>query len=202
MARKYLSPQDLDTAVANGVNRETAKTRYYRLHWSKFESITRPANSGLWTQYKEMCEANGVTRSAFYQRIRNKNLNMSPEEAATVPLMNRMENLVPGSNKRNLSKYEDTLTDHDYKRAAKRGISKEQADNRFYHKYWSKERSVTQYPRKGLWNQYKDRCEEIGLGQQGFYKRIAKGMTPEFAVSFPGRGRRKKDEQNTHCVTG
>lgn len=189
---EYITPQDLEIAKTNGIPENLAKDRFRRPGWSKKRAITEEVHGKKWSQYKELAEKHGVTKRAFYQRLPK----MTPEEAATTPMSDPKDNLTPGGRKRDFTRFKNPLTEHDYQRAAKRGISRKLLDSRYYYDGWTKERAITQWPRNSLWARYKEKCEAIGLGKMGFYKRIAKGMTPDYAVSYPARGKKNETERN------
>lgn len=190
---EYLTEEDYKIAKENGISRKVAYSRFYCQHWSRKRTITEPVQGSLWREHKELCEKNGIAKATFYQRL----LRMTPMEAATVPTMDKMAALRYGRAFRwnNKKGHEDPLTEWDYTRAEKRGISRELADERYYGDNWTKERSVTQPPRGKLWSQYKGKCEEIGLSRQQFHKRIKK-MTPDEAVSYPPGGRGRKEDED------
>jgi hypothetical protein len=79
----YLTEEDYDIAAKNGISRKRAYQRFYQNGWEKKRSITQPINKGtMWKNYREKCEAIGITKAAFYSRIYR---GMSPEVASTTP---------------------------------------------------------------------------------------------------------------------
>jgi hypothetical protein len=92
------------------------------------------------------------------------------------------------------------LTDDDFATAARNGISRRRAYERFYNWGWERERAITQplQKRGHLWVQYKAKCAEINLSRAGFIGRIDSGMTPEQAATTPKKKTRKdvQDEFN------
>lgn len=76
------------------------------------------------------------------------------------------------------------LTPNDYKTAEQNGISKHNANQRFYVYDWSVERTITEplKSRTDVWNQYKDKSV---VSLSTFRRRLKNGMSPELAASTP-----------------
>jgi hypothetical protein len=79
----YLTEEDYSIAAKNGISRSRAYQRFYQNGWDKERSITQPIKKGtVWKNYREKCEAAGITKAAFYSRIYR---GMSPDEASITP---------------------------------------------------------------------------------------------------------------------
>jgi hypothetical protein len=79
------------------------------------------------------------------------------------------------------------LTEHDFEIAARHGISRHNAYQRFYMYGWDKERAITEPMRSAVSN--KRKCQEIGLSYHTFLKRRANGWSVERALSEPVNGK-------------
>lgn len=84
------------------------------------------------------------------------------------------------------------LKDEDYAEAKKNGLRYGTAYNRFYNLGWSREDAITLplrtiHPGRkgGIWKDYKDKAEAIGISRGCFEYRVKQGMSPERAISFP-----------------
>lgn len=76
----YLTPQDLELGRKNGLTDKLIKYRFYTMGWSKERAIKQP-KTGLWTQYKDICQRHGISHPTFVQRM--KKYGWTPEKAAT-----------------------------------------------------------------------------------------------------------------------
>src|SRR6185312_11568765 len=133
-SKVYLTPQDIETAEANGITEERAKARFYQLNWSKHRAITQPCKrpKGLWPKYKDICAEHKVSQTTFFYRINH--YGMTPDEAATKPPLKRGEGL----------KQNHKITPEIREVAAKNGISKQTLAYRVYALKWPVERAMTE----------------------------------------------------------
>jgi hypothetical protein len=89
MNEEVLTPEDFAIARANGISYHHAYERFYSYFWDKQRAITepiRPKEHSLYAKYKDICI---VSRKSFNRRIAK---GMSPEEAATTPISQRVMN--------------------------------------------------------------------------------------------------------------
>lgn len=79
------------------------------------------------------------------------------------------------------------LTEDDYLKAEKNGISRKNLYNRHYILGWSVEKSITEPMKvhKVRWKHFEEKCQKVGLSRAGFFHRIERGMDPELASSIP-----------------
>ncbi|MMZ47329.1 hypothetical protein D1872_89720 [compost metagenome] len=94
MRRGYVTPEDYAKAEANGLDRKVVYHRVYHYGWDIERAITTPKRKkhtkewGSWKPYYALMDKHGIDRKTFYTRVRK---GMSPEEAATRPLIPRHE---------------------------------------------------------------------------------------------------------------
>jgi hypothetical protein len=84
------------------------------------------------------------------------------------------------------------LTDHDFEIAERNGISRHNAYQRFYMHGWTKERTITEPMRSE--NNYKRKCQEIGLSYHTFCKRRKMGWSAERALQEPVNKKYSREE--------
>lgn len=84
---------------------------------------------------------------------------------------------------------EDRLTTEDYQIAKSNGISANNASNRFYDLFWSKERAITEPVKKRVWKDerapYRKRAVENGISKNTFNQRVHLGWDYERACTEP-----------------
>lgn len=127
---EYLTPQDIETAMKNGISEERAKARFYKMGWTKQRAITQQLKKPKydWLKYKDKSL---VAMTTFYQRIQK---GMTPEEAAFTPpvqLGGRLDRPVK-------------ITKQHIQRAEKNGIKYTTLCHRVYGYRWDVERAVTE----------------------------------------------------------
>lgn len=135
---EYLLPEDFETAKANGINYNTAYSRFYTYGWSKEDTITIPVvkrSEGLWVRYKERAEAIGLSQGGFYSRI--KKYGMTPEEAVTKPVI---KDMAERSYQRKRLKTNKEMAE----KAAKNGIKYCTFMRRIHGYKWDAERAATE----------------------------------------------------------
>ena len=84
----YISSIDYAQAKANGISKETLRSRIWNYHWDKERAKTEPVRE-IENRYEEwirIAVENGVNRNTFYSRL---NLGWSAEKAATTPTRRR-----------------------------------------------------------------------------------------------------------------
>ena len=81
-----LTIKQVKIAEANGISYKTLKERYYR-KWPEERMLYEPQRDKFheWHEYKEVCQANGISYRLYWQRI--KEHDMDPLKAATMPVM-------------------------------------------------------------------------------------------------------------------
>lgn len=129
--QNYLTPEDIKTAEANGINYNNVYSRFYSYGWSKEDAITKPVkkrNECPWYQYKELAEQHSVSYFRWYDRVYK--YGMDPKEAAT-------KKVVRGGLRRKVRFTPEILA-----RAAANGVSKETLKHRIYVYKWDFERAV------------------------------------------------------------
>lgn len=79
-----LNEENYKIAAANGISKKNVKQRYLDNGWTIEKAITKPLKkeTGLWPEWKEVCESNGVSNELFNIRLRKGN---TPEKSATTP---------------------------------------------------------------------------------------------------------------------
>ena len=78
-----LTTEDFKKARENGIYHNLAFHRFYYLGWTKERTINDPPHKSLWKQFQEVCEARGISKDCFYQRINKSKL--TPEQACLYP---------------------------------------------------------------------------------------------------------------------
>ncbi|MEK5058615.1 hypothetical protein BK126_03120 [Paenibacillus sp. FSL H7-0326] len=88
--RIYITPQQYDTAEANGINKKLVDNRVKIKGWSIEDAITRPVrdNTAL-NEWVLKALSNGITRQCYYNRVHK--YKWSKEKASTTPMMNPQE---------------------------------------------------------------------------------------------------------------
>ena len=84
----YISSVDYAQAKANGINKETLRSRIWNYRWDKEKAKTEPVKEKDYSNSKwiKLAVKNGVNRNTFYSRL---NLGWSAEKAATTPTGHR-----------------------------------------------------------------------------------------------------------------
>lgn len=77
------------------------------------------------------------------------------------------------------------LTAEDLEIAKQNGISRRLARKRYDELFWTKIDAITKPPRSTQWKQYQLVCQENGVTQRTFNKRIRNGVEPKLAASIP-----------------
>lgn len=78
------------------------------------------------------------------------------------------------------------LTPEDYEAAEANGINQQTAYRRFYQLNWSKERAITQKPRKlNKYTEWVKLAEQKGIKHNTFLNRLARGWDLEKAATTP-----------------
>lgn len=88
----YITPEEYETAAANGISRSTLEARIRRLGWPKERAITEPPRklSKITREIVELAQRNGIQRKTFDWRIRS---GWPPERAATEPPLSHAERI-------------------------------------------------------------------------------------------------------------
>jgi len=86
----YISPEEYETAAANGIRRDTLETRIRRLGWPKKRAITEPPRklSKIPREIVELGQRNDIPYQTLYWRIY---AGWAPKRAATEPVADRAE---------------------------------------------------------------------------------------------------------------
>ncbi len=80
--KEYLTPEDIETAKANGINYDLLMKRFHKLDWGKERAITEEVNARK--KYVELAVSNGIKKITYFKRVER---GIPPEEAATMPVM-------------------------------------------------------------------------------------------------------------------
>ena len=161
MSDYYLTPDDFEIALQNGISIELAQNRVYRHGWSKQRAITQPrksARTSHWAIWRSTAEENGICKSTFSTRMASQ--GMTPEEAATTPLHGKKNGV-----SRIFSKEILEL-------AAANGISKERLYERVRKYKWDEQRAATTpvIPKHEIYkyrknNAYKEKSDRIAASR-------------------------------------
>ena len=86
----YVTPQQYDIALTNGLNERLVTERVRTNGWSVERAITEPSRKHRkYESWLEVAKANGVSMWAFYSRVSRQGMSM--EAAATTPIMKRKD---------------------------------------------------------------------------------------------------------------
>ncbi|MBK5492221.1 nucleoside permease [Bacillus sp. TH13] len=86
---RWLTDEERARAAANGITRNLLYYRVFQAEWDVEIAITAPPGtvkrrpSGKYAKWIELAESNGISKGAFYSRLK---VGMGCKEAATVPL--------------------------------------------------------------------------------------------------------------------
>lgn len=102
----YITPEDYETAEANGISYTTLWKRVNDSGWDIDRAITTKVvkQKRLSDELKERLHRNGITVGAYRTRIRR---GMSVSEASTMPVLSRNEIVKRSANKRRIHSVED-----------------------------------------------------------------------------------------------
>jgi hypothetical protein len=81
--RKYITPEQYETAERNGINKKALENRYHFLGWSIERAITEPLKD-YDSRWRRIAEKNGIPGGTYYNRISR---GWSKERAATQKLL-------------------------------------------------------------------------------------------------------------------
>lgn len=128
----YLSPEDFQKAKDNGIEYETVYNRFYILGWPKEKAITKPVmrRGWGWKDYEEACANLGISKSAFYKRIKE---GWDLTKASTTPFVPYHER------KKNVK-----ITEEVKAIAEKNGIPLGTLKSRVYLYKWDVQRAMTE----------------------------------------------------------
>ena len=85
----YITPEEYETAAANGISSSTLEARIRRLGWPKERAITEPPRkSKITREIVELAQRNDIPYQTLYWRIY---AGWAPERAATEPVADRAE---------------------------------------------------------------------------------------------------------------
>jgi len=85
----YITPEEYETAAANGISAGTLETRIRRLGWPKELAMTKPPRkSKIPREIVELAQRNDIPYQTLYWRIY---AGWAPDRAATEPVANRAE---------------------------------------------------------------------------------------------------------------
>jgi hypothetical protein len=128
----YLNPEDFQKARDNGIEYEMAYNRFYVLGWPKEKAITKPVmrRGWKWKDYENACVKAGISKSAFYKRIKE---GWDLGKASTTPF-------VPYQERRKNVK----ITDEVKATAEKNGIPIGTLKTRVYLYKWDVKRAMTE----------------------------------------------------------
>jgi hypothetical protein len=89
---EFMTPEDYKKAAENGIPYNIAYARFSEYGWSVEKTVNTPVKkrgTGVWPEYKELAEKNGIVQSTFYDRIRGRRRGgpMEPYAAATTPIV-------------------------------------------------------------------------------------------------------------------
>jgi len=86
----YITPEEYETAAANGISAGTLETRIRRLGWPKELAMTKPPRklSKIPREIVELAQRNDIPYQTLYWRIY---AGWAPERAATEPVADRAE---------------------------------------------------------------------------------------------------------------
>ena len=128
----YLTPEDYMRAKDNGIEYETVYNRFYILGWPIEKAVTKPVmrRGWRWKDYEETCMKTGISKSAFYKRIKE---GWDLEKASTTPFVPYHER------KKNVK-----ITKEVKATAAKNGITEGTLKTRVYLYKWDVKRASTE----------------------------------------------------------
>mgnify|MGYP001314855408 FL=1 len=88
----YITPEEYETAAANGISAGTLETRIRRLGWPKELAMTKPPRklSKIPREIVELAQRNDIPYQTLYWRIY---AGWAPERAATEPVADRAERI-------------------------------------------------------------------------------------------------------------
>lgn len=89
----YVSPEEYEIALKNGIKKENVYQRVYRYNWSIQRAITTPVRKRDMSykekgknEYLEIALQNGISANAYYVRVSR---GWSKEKASTTKLKNK-----------------------------------------------------------------------------------------------------------------
>ena len=128
----YLTDEDLEVAVQNGLNVQTVKDRVYRYGWEINRAITqkvkkRSENCTNWNEWKDKSV---VCKNTFISRLKK---GWTHEEAAYKPPMSQSE----------ASKQKRKYSEEHYRIARENGISQGVVRYRVSQMKWDIEKAIT-----------------------------------------------------------
>lgn len=87
----YITPEEYETAAANGISSSTLEARIRRLGWPKERAITEPPRkSKITREIVELAQRNDISYQTLYWRIRS---GWAPDRAATEPPLSHAERI-------------------------------------------------------------------------------------------------------------
>lgn len=83
-AAAYLTPEDIEIAVKNGIREDLVKRRFYDYGWTKEKALNHPYNNLSERQEMiDLAKSNGIRWRTFYHRVSR---GWDPLKAATTEL--------------------------------------------------------------------------------------------------------------------
>lgn len=134
----YLTEEDFEIALANGIPRDLAYGRFYYKYWEKQKAITLPPQTvdKERKKWRELALSNGIARETFNDRLRN---GWTYEKAATEPPMSAKEAL-----KLARSRQPKILTEEQRRTADANGIPYQTLRRRIRTYGWPISRAITE----------------------------------------------------------
>ncbi|QIW18551.1 hypothetical protein [Bacillus thuringiensis] len=138
----YITPDEYDRALENGIGRCTLNGRVRVSMWDKEKAITEPLTlkDSQWSKWKEVAKKHGISYQTYYQRVKR---GLEPLDAATMPVMEKEQISRKG---RVAQAHKRVFTDEELKIAAENGIRYQTALYRYRQGGWSKEDAITKPP--------------------------------------------------------
>lgn len=134
----YLTEEDYAVAKSNGISRKYAYKRYYEYNYDRERAITEPVGTSkrvtpnmlLWEEWKDVAEANGITKHNFYNRLNTQSKKKwTPEAAATIPIGIRQNTRIHPKI---------------YALAEENGIKRATLQSRVFNLHWNPHRAATE----------------------------------------------------------
>ncbi|HEK9103294.1 TPA: hypothetical protein SUB30_004767 [Bacillus pseudomycoides] len=189
---RWLTEEEYEMAIKNGISRRLVYVRVYQLGWSVEEAITVRKGSKhhvkkrKYGNWPDIAEENGIPKQRFYERVRQH--GWSVEEAATVLIGKKKQKEINGE-----MKGKELPTEDDYLLAKQNGIGRKNVYQRVVTYGMSIDKAITK-PLGGR-GPGKHRgmaqvASQNGISQPLFSYRRSKGYSLYDAATIPVKEQR------------